>query len=388
MLPEQIGNRPFCIYGAGIVASSVYTVLKELYHMLPAFFLISDENGGNEPEEIDGIPVKRLSSWVNELRDGIYAIHIFYYIIAVPEPHHAAVIRSLQETDVLRIGASRMLRITGAEENALMEAYYGGFLNCRTVSKLTAGKQSAAVDGRVVCGTEKECRIQVFQVKSHKDRLLHSQRQKLPEYINPIQAGAALTDQVIAEIQDNRGDHISEKNGNYSELTATYYAWKNSRAAYKGICHYRRFFEISEEQMQTLLSEEAEWDVILPYPTVHYPDITAQHLRYLREEDWNALLLALQETSPDYLAAFEKMRMDGGQRFFNFNMLIAKAAVFDNYCSFLFRVLGRAEALVTSGDRERLDRFAGYMGENLTTIYFLKNRDKLKIVYAGKRWLT
>ncbi len=77
MLPEQIGNRPFCIYGAGIVASSVYTVLKELYHMLPAFFLISDENGGNEPEEIDGIPVKRLSSWVNELRDGIYAIHIF-----------------------------------------------------------------------------------------------------------------------------------------------------------------------------------------------------------------------------------------------------------------------------------------------------------------------
>lgn len=80
--------------------------------------------------------------------------------------------------------------------------------------------------------------------------------------------------------------------------------------------------------------------------------------------------------------------MDGGQRFFNFNMLIAKAAVFDNYCSFLFRVLGRAEALVTSGDRERLDRFAGYMGENLTTIYFLKNRDKLKIVYAGKRWLT
>lgn len=388
MLPEQIGNQPFCIYGAGIVASSVYTVLKELYHMLPAFFLISDENGGKEPEEIDGIPVKRLSLWENELRKGKDNIHISYYIIAVPEPHHAAVIRSLQETDVLRIGASRMLPITGAEENALMETYYGGFLNCCTVPKLTAGKRTAAVNGKTAYMAEKERCIQVFQVRSHKDRRLHNQGQALPEYISPIQAGAALTDRVIAEIQDNREDHISEKNGNYSELTATYYAWKNSPAAYKGICHYRRVFEISEEQMRTLLSEESEWDVILPYPTVHYPDIAAQHLRYLREEDWNALLLALRETAPDYLEAFGKMRTDGERRFFNFNMLIARAAVFDDYCSFLFRVLERAEELVTSGGRERSDRFAGYMGENLTTIYFHKNRDKLKVVYAGKRWLT
>ena len=36
----------------------------------------------------------------------------------------------------------------------------------------------------------------------------------------PIQVGAALTDQCIAEVCDNTGDHISEKNKEYCELTA------------------------------------------------------------------------------------------------------------------------------------------------------------------------
>lgn len=384
-MPERTGNQPFCIYGAGIVASGVYTAVKTLYHRQPLFFLISDENGGREPEEIDGIPVKRLSAWAKELKSGLYKVYISYFIVAVPEPHHMEVVRSLKEIEALGHEPFRIFLITGEVENTLMEAYYGGLLNGSTVTGLISEKRPETVG---TTAAEWESSIQVFQVKSHKDRPLHKQQTAYSKYIHPIQAGAALTDQMIAEIQDNTGDHISAKNGNYSELTATYYVWKNCPASYKGICHYRRIFDISEEQMQVMLSEESEWDVILPYPTIHYPDIAAQHLRYLREEDWNALLQALQETAPDYLEAYGKMRKSGERYFFNFNMLIAKAAVFDDYCSFLFRVLEKAEALVTPRGWERADRFAGYMGENLTTIYFHKNKDKLKIVYAGKKWLT
>ena len=50
---------PFCIYGAGIVAVSIYTALKRTYSCMPVAFLIS-EKGGN-PSEIDGIPVKILT---------------------------------------------------------------------------------------------------------------------------------------------------------------------------------------------------------------------------------------------------------------------------------------------------------------------------------------
>ena len=193
---------------------------------------------------------------------------------------------------------------------------------------------------------------------------------------------------MISELRDNAGENISAKNRNYCELTAAYYAWKNSQAAYKGLCHYRRIFEIDDEQMQILMERQAEWDVILPYPSIHYPNISTQHIRYIKEADWKAMLQALEEIAPDYFETYQRLVKKGEQYFFNFNMLIARAEVFDDYCNFLFAVLERAEALTTPKGWERADRFAGYMGENLTTLYFLKNKDRLKIVYAGKRWLT
>ena len=140
--------------------------------------------------------------------------------------------------------------------------------------------------------------------------------------------------------------------------------------------------------MQALLDKKLEWDVILPYPSVHYPNISTQHIRYIKGADWDAMLTALKETAPEYLEAYNNLVSSGEKYFYNYNMLIARAEIFDDYCSFLFKVLERAEELTMPRGADRADRFAGYMGEDLTTLYFLKNRDKLKILYAGKIWLT
>lgn len=395
MLSEQLLQSPFCIYGAGIVATSIYTAIKALYHKSPLFFLVSDsgeKRGGifdDSPKEIDGIAVKRLSEWKRELKlSGNSVIVPQTYLVATPEEYHLTIIetlRSLELSEVFKgykasVDEPRIISITNALENELLEKYYSILSNFPTVSELLSGSQSMEID--FVASV-----IRVFQAKSHMDKPLQ-QIGTIPNYIYPIQAGAALTEQSIADLKDNTGDNISPKNRNYCELTATYHTWKNSHAVYKGICHYRRIFDIDEKQMQTLLAMEHKWDVILPYPSVYYPNISKEHTRYVSGSDWNAMLQALRETAPEYLAAYEKAIADREQFFNNFNMLIAKAEIFDDYCNFLFTVLERTEQLTTPKGWERADRFAGYLGENLTTIYFLKNREKLKIAYAGETWLT
>lgn len=403
-------NDSFCIYGAGIVATSIYKAIKTLYGKQSLSFIVSDSELSKKsttPEKIDSIPVIGLSEW-QERQQGEYCKHVtLKYIVAVPEVHHAVIMKSLLEKGVHK---EDVILITGDLENRLMEEYF-----CLKHSELEKYGQGARTVKAVLDKTfqdkvysekkncdiffkddahigdaakeEKAVSIEVFQAKCHVDKPLTTSI-VMPDYVVPIQVGTAFADKRIAAVQDNVGDNISHKNRNYCELTASYYAWKNSKADYKGLCHYRRIFDITEEQMQRLLGMEDKWDVILPYPTIHYPDISTQHDRYIGKEDWKAMMQALEEKAPEYYAAYQDAVENGEQQFFNFNMLIAKSKVFDDYCGFIFRVLARTEELTIPKGENRADRFAGYMGENLTTIYFLKNREHLKILYAGKKWLV
>lgn len=412
MLWKQLTERPFCIYGTGIVAMSVYTALKILYGRLPLFFLISAPEGEGQGkgsnsglEKTDGIPVKSLAEWKRELAgndlrqenqqslekgtsESTITIPELYFV-ATPEVHHASIVQSLRE---LQIEDENIFLLTNKLENDLMEMYYSSLEDCHTVKDILLGKNVQGMTGDHAdyhCMGDNAGILHVYQAKSHMDKPLHSQDNlsKNASYIFPIQVGAALTDQMICGLRDNTGDNISVKNRNYCELTATYYAWKHSNALYKGICHYRRIFDITDGQMKELLGATDNWDVILPYPSVHYPDISVQHVRYVKKDDWNAMKHALKELEPEYLRAYEESISSGEHFFYNYNMLIAKTEVFDDYCSFLFRILEQTEGLTTPKGRERADRFAGYLGENLTTIYFLKNRNKWKYVYAGKIWM-
>ena len=54
-------HSPFCIYGAGIVATSIYTALKMHYMRIPECFLVSSREGN--PSEIDGLLVKTIDEY-------------------------------------------------------------------------------------------------------------------------------------------------------------------------------------------------------------------------------------------------------------------------------------------------------------------------------------
>ena len=61
---------------------------------------------------------------------------------------------------------------------------------------------------------------------------------------------------------------------------------------------------------------------------------------------------------------------------YNYNAILAKKSVLRDYCARLFTILERTEELSVPKGSKRADRYIGYIGETLKTLYFIKNADK------------
>lgn len=347
-------RKMVAIYGARMVAMSVYHAIKSLYRDCQVVAFLVTEVKGNL-SCIDGIPVIPLEAF--EQKD-------ICILIAAQDNYHEEIAAALEQR-----GMYHYIRIDAKKEAELMEQYYREIERLPFLHALQKGTTRA--DTAVYCS------------RFHRDRVLHG-RYEYPDWMYPIQAGAALTDMVIADLQDHVGENISKKNANYSELTSMYWIGKHGKADYLGLFHYRRMLEITDEDLSRLA--ENDIDMVLSYPAVYYPDILSHHRYYLPESDWDAMLQALRELSPEYADALPELFR--GKYFFNHNMLVAKKKVFQDYCSWLFPILERTEELSEPKGSERSDRYIGYLGENLMTLYVLYHHRDLNIVYTSRWMLT
>ena len=358
------------IYGAQGYALGTYKALKILYpkREIPCFLVT--HLGENAPV-LSGIPVMEIAafagtnSWAEKQDTEI--------LIATPEQVQPDIEETLEN-----FGFRNHKRLTFERWSELMMLFHAKLGKFLPLTALSVG-----------------CRrpfIRLYMAKSHLDKPL-THRLLVPEYIFPIQAGASCCNVRITGLADNIGQNISEKNSNYCELTALYWIWKNKLAAdgtadgeigqYYGLCQYRRGFDFTEDDLLRLVDNDV--DVVLPYPLMYEPNIHAHHERYIKETDFSALRQAVGELQPKYETIFEEVLTN--QYLYNYNVILAKKAVLRDYCEWLFPILERTENLSIPKGSERSDRYIGYMGETLETLYFMANSDRLNIVHAGCRLL-
>lgn len=200
---------------------------------------------------------------------------------------------------------------------------------------------------------------------------------RLPEdplYL-PVQAGAALHEP-FGLTGDNTGDHISEKNGTYCELTVLYWAWKNLDSEYIGLAHYRRHFRGKGRSPLTLEEAEAllaEAPVLLPKKRRYYIESLYSHYAHTLEvgplEETGRIL---QEKWPAYYPEFERLKKRTSAHMFN--MLVMRRDLLDAYCSWLFDVLAELETRVDTEGMEAFHaRFPGRISELLLDVWLNTN---------------
>ena len=244
------------------------------------------------------------------------------------------------------------------------------------------------------------------------------------DLFKPIHVGSKNSKvQLPGLVRDDEGDNISEKNPNYCEMTAQYWAWKHSDAEYIGLCHYRRFLCLSEKQFTNytpdfrkqiyalsltpeteekygLLDEEQMRRVIEANDIIV---CTAQDLSKVNTpfgpqkttlKHWTAHDMALiniddlkelfQIVKSDYPQIYKSMNEYlHGKYFYGFNTFIMRRDLFLEMCAFEFDVLEKLERRVDiSQYNQQLSRIYGFMGEILFSsfVYYIqKTRQEIRI---------
>lgn len=245
----------------------------------------------------------------------------------------------------------------------------------------------------------------------------------LGDFYQPLFCGQFKGKRKLTGLKDDQGENISDKNEFYSELTGTYWAWKNTQQEIVGVCHYRRYFTAQSEpwylkfkyfithpfkvqkgpnpliytnnvkkHLPKILTEKEaveflkEHDVVLPTARRFRYSLQAHYAKYHDIRDLEIVTEILQEKFPEYLNTWEKV-LSGNVLYAN-NMFILKNDLFQQFMEWWFEMLFEFEK------REDLESYQGYqrrilgfVAERLLTLWVIHNKLKikeLKLIYFKK----
>ena len=195
----------------------------------------------------------------------------------------------------------------------------------------------------------------------------------------------------LGYLGDNTGENISAKNANYCELTGLYWAWKNLKCDYIGLCHYRRYFagknlhtNNTEKKKAVILHRQdyekllREYDVILPVKRNYYIEtVRSQYEHAHNKRDLNEAEKIVTELYPEYSEAFAKVM--GRTKLHILNMFVMNKALFDEYCSWLFSILFELEKRIDITNYNKYEaRVFGFISERLFNVWLEKQQLNVK----------
>ncbi|MBQ9134838.1 MAG: DUF4422 domain-containing protein [Lachnospiraceae bacterium] len=381
-------SKSVYIFGAHTRAQNLYAYFKILFPETKVEAFLYDNEESN-PESIEGIPVLRLQE-LGELQNETEVW------LAVKSVAFDEISNRLTERK-----AGNIVCVTPQVDNELRNLYVEKIFSAKgmgfdKVDRLwasTLGGQEdfqkfLALNGdnmKKSVGDAIDSLPVVYMAKSVYDKPIRESFSA--SYIETVQAGAALTEERIAELTDCMGENISRKNRQYCELTVLYWMWKNATASWVGLCHYRRHFILTEEEMAWL--PESGIDVVLPVPSICQPSIGDNYRKRHEAKDWEYLLNVLKEKYPEMydLAVSLWETPEFGNLYYTCNMFIMKKQVMDVYCAWLFPILEEVERFAGEKEDTYQNRYPGFLAERLLTLYFVYYKDKYKIAYADKRFI-
>lgn len=218
--------------------------------------------------------------------------------------------------------------------------------------------------------------LRVYAVTSHKN-LHKSKRLYQSKYIKYIQAGAELTDIRVGELVDNIGEHVSDLNPYYCELTAGYWIWKNDNIhEFVGLYHYSRGLDVTDGQLEAIVKQGI--DVLLPVPIVYRHEMITRYVPYM-----DFIFQALDRTSREYMYSAEKFFSE--KLFFAGNIVFCRKEIFNQYYEWMWKILSECQTIKEEHGEMVMPRLWGYCGEVLTNIFFMHHMDEYKIMYARVR---
>lgn len=218
---------------------------------------------------------------------------------------------------------------------------------------------------------EKTNMLDLYVISCHVDKPL-SESIPVSKYDVNIQAGAANTELRTQPINDydNFEGSISERNERYSEATAMYWIYRHISSKYVGISHYRRKFDITDEEIDKLLDENI--DIITLKAVDLGQSIEEDYKAVLFNADWKLFLEILKKQSPGIYEFAEDYY--AGELIHPCNMNIFRAELYSEFGDWAFPIMDE----FYRRSQRKTDRYqrrdVGFIAERLSSLFVEKKR--------------